>query len=149
MSSSKARGFAAVAVGCLTSLALRRLAVRVYSASYATVLSNHGLSLEQLRVRMLSDPFFLVGGLAVDLAAIFVGGFVAARIAGRRQLAYAAGTGLVTLLALVALLACCRVLTVPRVYTILASGLTIPSALLGGYAARWRAGQAHPRPPLR
>lgn len=41
-------------------------------------------------------------------------------------------------------LACCRVLTVPRVYTILASGLTIPSVLLGGYAARWRAGKAHP-----
>jgi hypothetical protein len=92
---------------------------------------------------MVNDPFYFIGGLAVDLAAMLVGGYVAARIAGRRQLVYAAGTGLVMLLVLVALLACCRVLTVPRLYTILASGLTIPSALLGGYAARWRARRAY------
>jgi hypothetical protein len=142
VSSSKARGFAAVVVGCLTSLVLRRIALLVYNASYATVLSSHGLSLEQLRGRMLSDPIILAGGLVVGFAAIFVGGFVAARVARQSELAYAAVTGLVILFVSAGLLACCGVLTVPRLYATFAYGLTVPSALLGGYAARWRAGKA-------
>lgn len=141
MSSSSERGFVAVLVGCVASLATRQIVLRLFNASYAGVLSHQGLALDERRARMTSDPLSLVGGLVLGLAAILFGGLVAARIARRRQVVYAAGVGLVTTLVLLALLVCCGTLNQPRLYTILAYGLTIPSAIFGGYIESRRTGQ--------
>jgi hypothetical protein len=126
----------------MASLVLRRTLLQVFNVGYASVLSLEGLSLDERRVHMVSDPVALVGGLVVGLAGIFVGGFIAARIAGHRELVYAAGAGILTMLVLLALLVCCGALTQARMYTILAYGLTIPSAILGGYVASKRTGKA-------
>jgi Na+/melibiose symporter-like transporter len=134
--SSNERGPVGVIIGCLSSLTLRRIVLRVFNASYATVLTHEGFSLEERRARMNSEPIALAMGLAFDLAAIFVGGFVAARIAGHHQLSYSAGAGVLTMIFLLALLACCSVLNEPRLYTVLAFVFTIPSAVAGGYVAR-------------
>jgi hypothetical protein len=130
------RSFVTVALGSLITVVALRAAIKLFDIGCASILAGQGLSLEQIRARMATDPWVSLGGMAIGLAVVCIGGFVVGRIARGHELLHAAALGVATDVILLVLLVRFGHLTQPRIYAVLSYALTIPTALLGGFVAR-------------
>jgi len=143
MAASIERSFVALTVGGLATVLGRRVAVLVVDWGFVVFLTQRGLSQDQGHDRMANEPLVMLGGLVVGLVAIAIGGFTTGRIAGHAEPLHGAGAGVVSVLVSLVLLVAGARVTQPLGYVIVAYVLTIPSAVLGGYVAKWTTMGAH------
>ena len=136
----------AIALGSLIDIGGSLLVGALYAFTYAVVLAAQNIPPEEMQRRTLSDPGYYLVLLAMGLAFMAVGGYVAARVARAREIMHAFLVAVVAIgfSLLFLFLSSTDTSQYPAWYLPVSFGLTVPAALLGGYIAQRRAlGGAH------
>jgi peptidoglycan/LPS O-acetylase OafA/YrhL len=129
----------AVVIGSLVDLIGGSVAGAVALLAFSSVvLRARGVPADQVKLYYEAIAF-KVCGFAFSLSFSVLGGFVAARIAKRRELVHAGATGLVRIAVSLLVLAISRDATrLPIWHWVLIYVTVLPAALLGGYLGHLR-----------
>lgn len=129
----------AIILGLLVDVVATNVAVVVVSIAAAAVLMQGGESTYAITQILQQSTSYQGMLIAIGVGGSVFGGYVTARVAQRCELRHAAATGIASILLSLVLLA---LLPDGQPQWALAAGLIVilPSALLGGYLARRRAG---------
>ena len=126
----------AVAMGSLVDLFGSTVAGAVALLAFSSVLRVHGVPADQVKLYYEAIAF-KVCGFAFSKSFSVLGGFVAARIAKRRELVHAGATGLVRIAVSLLVLAISRDATrLPIWHLVLIYVTVLPAAVLGGHLGR-------------
>lgn len=120
-------------VGCL-------VAGLGFTIIYGGALNAAGVPLSEVQQRILADPSFFGVQIVLSLPFIMAGGYAAGRLAPGREVLHSClmgVTGIVVSLAIGRLTPSSEVIE-PAWFYPLAYGLTVPTAVLGGYFAQRR-----------
>ena len=128
----------AVVIGSLVELIGGTVAGAVALLAFSSVLRARGVPADQVKLYYEAIAF-KVCGFAFSLSFSVLGGFVAARIAKRRELVHAGATGLVRIAESLLVLAISGDATrLPIWHWVLIYVTVLPAALLGGYLGHLR-----------
>jgi hypothetical protein len=130
----------AVIVGCMVDIGSSSVAGLILGMVVGVVLVAQGASLPQMQEVLSTSSVVLVGGLFIGTCGSLIGGYVAAWMAGHRELQHALWTGLLSVtigICMMVLQAFSPIpLSQPTWLTVTAFALTVPAAVLGGWLRR-------------
>jgi hypothetical protein len=135
----------AIIVGCLVDIASSVVAGILLGIVLGMVLIAQGASLQQMQQALSTSASVLVGGLLIGTCGSILGGYVAAWMAGQRELQHALATGLLSVTLGIAMMVLHSLspipVTQPTWLNITAFMLTVPAAVFGGWLRRLVAGR--------